>query len=843
MSKQPGKRISDKKAVQEKPIVPQKYETPILVALILVLLVVFLHKAFFENQVFISVDINASKSLDGFIQQAKSEGVFPLWIPYIFGGMPSFASLLTAGNRWYDLVVTVWGAVDHFLSVVMVNSSVGWVVVYYWLFGFGIFLLGRRLGLTKFASFFAAVATIFSTFIIDWIMAGHNTKIAAISFFPFILLLVMELTRRFKWSYLLGLIVAIHLQFSSTHIQMIFYSFLALAIYLIYMLVRGLVKKDNLAGIVRSGLLLVAASAIAFAMSADVYLSTYQYSKYSIRGAPPIAQTVQDKAAPGGGLDYQYATNWSFSPAEIMSLLIPSYYGFGDIEYSGPLSNNQTVHVNTYFGPEPFMEASPYMGVIVILLAFVGVVRNRKNPFVIFSLIVIAVAFLISFGREFSLVYDLMFNYFPYFNKFRSPNMILILVQIFVPILAAFGLNSIAEARLNSDHALARKMLISAGVFGGLILLALIMQGPFQDFYNGVIQSGRFAKSPQQVQQLLFDNMATDLYVSLFICMLTAAVAAFYIRGRVTTLVAGAGFTFLLLLDLWRIDYRPMQMYDRKTQAEQFTTPDYVNFIKQDTGIYRVIQLQNDQPATSNDLAYYLVQDAGGYSAAKIRIYQDMIDVDGLTNPNIMKLMGIKYVITDKPEPVYGKVAFTGSRSVEENQNILPRAFFVHDYKVASGLGILNTLRESAFDPAKTAYFLEDPGLKVDPPDTGASVSFEDYKLQSMKMRVRATGNNLLLLSEVYYPAGWNAYIDGNPTKIFRADYFLRAIAVPKGEHEIVLKFEPGMYSLGKTLSLGSNGLVLLFLIGLLPSALAKMRKPSRAVEGAQSQTGKEEKA
>lgn len=831
MSKQFNKRVSEKKVLQEKPIVPQKYETPILIVLILVLLIVFLHSAFFENKVFIAVDINASKSLDPFLQQAKSEGVFPLWIPYIFSGMPSFASLLAGGNRWYDLVQSAWGTIDRVASILMVNQDVGWVTVYYFLFGIGIFVLARRLGLTKFASFFGAVATVFSTFIIDWIMVGHNTKIAAMSFFPFILLLVMELIHRFRWSYLLGLIVALHLEFSSTHIQMIFYSYLALGIYVLFMLIRGIAKKERLSGVIRSGLLLVAASGVAFIMSGDTYLSTYQYSKYSIRGAPPIVQTVQDKGQPEGGLDYEYATNWSFSPKEIMSFLIPSYYGFGDIEYHGPLSNNQSVHVNTYFGPEPFMEASPYMGVIVLLLAFVGFIRNRKNPFVLFSLTVIIFALLVSFGREFSLVYDLMFNYFPYFNKFRSPNMILVLVQVFIPILAAFGLSSIAEARRASDYGLARKMLIAAGVFGGLILLVLIMQGPLRDYYGGVIQSGRFGNSAPQVQGLLFDNMMNDLYVSLFICLLTAGLASFYIRRRVTTLVAGSGFTLLLLFDLWRVDYRPMELYDRKTQAEQFMTPDYVKYIKEDTGLYRVVELQNGQPVTSNDLASYLIQDAGGYSAAKIRIYQDMIDVDGLTNPNIMRLMGIKYIVTDKPQPEFGQVVFTGSRAVEENKNILPRAFFVDNYKVASGLDILDMLKDGSFDPAKTVYFQEDPGLKVVPPDTGVSVSFEQYKLQSMKLRAKASGNNLLLLSEVYYPAGWNAYIDGKPAEIYRADYFLRAVMVPKGVHELELKFEPGMYVLGKDLSLVSNSLVVILLIAMLPAVIMKRRRKVGAHE------------
>ena len=824
MSKQPIKRKTDKKAVQDKPLLPEKYETPVLIALIIVLLLVFLHQAFLENKVFISPDIDASRSLQTFVDQAKKENVFPLWIPYVFSGMPSYASLLVGGNRWYDIIPTVWGYVDQAIATILINKEVGWVLVYYFLFGIGLFVLMRRLGLTKFASFFGSVATLFSMYIIIWIMVGHNTKIAAMAFFPFILLLVMELMQRFRWSYLLALVVAIHLQFQSTHIQMIFYSYLAVGVYLIFMLIRNFVKKEKVSGTIRAGVLLIVASAVAFIMSADMYFSVYQYSKYSIRGASPIVQTAQETGQKGGGLDYQYATNWSFGPQEMITFFIPSFYGFGDIVYNGPLSNNQTVHANTYFGPEPFTDAPQYMGVIVLLLAFIGFIKNRRNPFVWFSLIVIVLSLLIAFGREFPIVYNLLFYHLPYFNKFRAPSLILVLVQIFVPILAAFGVDAIAKARENSDLVLARKMLIWTGVFGGLLVLSFLLQGSIQDFYTGVIQ-GTGRRIPQQIYPLLFNNMMNDLYISIVICLATTAVIHFYIQRRITSLAGSGALTLILLFDLWRVDYQPMQMHSRQTQAERFATPDYVQFIKDNPGLYRVLPLQDGQPTTSNNLAYYSIQDASGYSGAKLRIYQDMLDVVGLTNPNIMRLLDIKYIITDKPDPSFGKVVFSGSSAVEENDKILPRAFFVDDYKVGSGLEILNGLRTGAFDPAKTVYFMDNPNLTVDKPDSNVYVKFLDYKLQSMKMQVKASGNNLLLLSEVYYPAGWEAYIDGKPAKIYRADYFLRALMVPKGVHEIKLVFHPSAYYVGKELSLGSNGIIVVLLLVLAGGTYMKRKK------------------
>ncbi len=655
MSKAANRKRIEKKVVQEKPLVPAKYETPILIALILMLLVVFLHEAIFENKVFSSADISTSQSFKTFVDQADQEHVFPLWVPYIFSGMPSFASLLTSASRWYDIVGTVFEWIDHVGAVLLLNQDVGWVVIYYFLFGIGMLTLLRRLGLTKFASFFGATAAMFSTFIIIWIMFGHNTKIAAIAFLPFIFLLVIELTHRFKWIYLFGLIVALHLQFGSTHIQMIFYSYFAVGIYLIFVFIRNLVKKDEVVGTIRAGALLIVASGVALIMSADVYFSTFEYSKYSIRGSSPIIHTQQDKTTTGGGLDYQYATNWSFGPSEMLTFFIPSYYGFGDIVYNGPLSGNQTAHWNTYFGPQPFTDAPQYMGVIVLIFAVVGFLKNRRNPFVIASLIIIVVALLISFGRELPLVYDLMFNYFPYFNKFRSPSMILVLVQVFVPILAAFGIDAIAKAKENSDVKFSRKWLIWTGVFGGLLLLTLLLQGTIRDSYYGLMQSSpKLRNASEPVSDLLFTNMINDLYISLIICILTTGATYLYLQRKITALIGGAAFSVILLFDLWRVDYQPLenQLKDRQEQVDQFVEPDYVKFIKsqvpQNSGtssmgindsLYRVLEVVDGQPAISADLAYFLLQEANGYSGAKLRIYQDMIDVVGLTNPNLMRLL------------------------------------------------------------------------------------------------------------------------------------------------------------------------------------------------------------
>ncbi len=469
----------------EKHLIPQKYETPVLIFFIFILLVIFFNKAFLEGKIFVSPDVTAPRSFLPSMQEANHEKVFPLWVPYVFSGMPSFASLMVAGERTYDITNTIWDGINNFFSALMVNTDVAWAVLYYFFFGIGIFLLLRRLDIGKFASFFAATATIFSTGIIIWIMFGHGTKIITISFLPYIFLFTLELFKKIRLLYVIGLTLAIHLMLEGSHVQMIFYTAFALAIYFVYVFFMTLFKKKNLLPVMQTAFFLGVAGLLAFAMSSDKYMSILEYNKYSIRGTPPIVQEPGSNSQARSGLDYDYATGWSFSPEELTTFFVPSFYGFGDYEYNGPLSNNQPVRVNTYFGQMTFTDFPEYMGVITIILAVIGFFRNRKNRFVQFSLLIIIIALLISFGRNFSILFDPMFYYFPYFNSFRAPSMILVLVQIFLPILAAFGIDAIVKARESGDLALSKKVLWWGGAFVAFLLLALLMNSSLQDFYYG----------------------------------------------------------------------------------------------------------------------------------------------------------------------------------------------------------------------------------------------------------------------------------------------------------------------------------------------------------------------
>ncbi len=805
----------------EKDFLPQRYQHLAAIAVVVMSLLVFFHEIVIEEKTFLSSDNLASHSFDTMLNDARDQGVFPLWNPYIFCGMPGYASLTVTGNRWFDLstFVVKWAA-----DVVgqLMNLNVGWVLVYYMLFGVGIYLLAYSKLRHKGVALLIALATMYSTYIIIWIMIGHNTKIAVIAFLPYILLTVEKLRERFSILYALLLIVLIHFAFSPGHVQMLFYVFFALGGYFLFYLLRGLFKKEDWKPIVRTGLVFALAAGLAFAMDADRYLSVLEYNPYSIRGSNPIVQATKtsETKTVEGGLDYDYATNWSLGVGEVMTFLVPSWYGFGVTEYRGPLTNNQPYRLSTYVGPQPFTNAPPYMGAIILILAIIGLLRSRKDPFVQYLGVMTAVSLLIAFGKEFPVVYDLMYKYFPTFNKFRVPSMILVLVDIMVPLLAGYGLLSLMALRNQSmTPASAKKWKF---VLGGLAAVAVVglaapsvVRGIYGNFHSSQALLKSYSGQPPAVIQELYNFMVNMVVTDVIVVALLLLVAfgsiylclkkSLSLQTTVVILVAA------VVVDLWRVAYKPMETQNRQQLQQHFTTPDYVRFLQQDSSAYRVLQLVNGEAPYDNTLAYWRIQNAFGYQGAKMRTYQDMVDVAGLQNPLLWSLMNVKYIISNQPDTLAPLLlVYNGAQmKVYHNTANLPRAYFVNRFEVAGGKEILDRIAAMSFDPRDVAYMMEDPGRAVEPPQTGARAEVVRYGLQDLELKVTASGNNLLVLSETHYPAGWKAFIDGNPTDIYRVNYLFRGVVVPPGVHTLTMRFEPRGFYLGKNLSLAVNILVL----------------------------------
>ncbi|MDW8109136.1 MAG: YfhO family protein [Candidatus Kryptonium sp.] len=824
-----------------------KYHSIIYIFLIILLLLVLFNKALIEGKIFISGDIIAFKSWYALGEDAREQKVPLLWNPYIFSGMPGYASLIVGPERTFDLIGVIRDFIFNLISKISPDREVFDIVIYMIIhliiMAIGAYVLARQKGMSKFVSFIVAFSMTFSTFFIVWITVGHQTKIITMSVFPYLLLLIEKTNEKIKIINIALLTIVIWVIFAASHIQMMFYIYLAVGIYYLTNLIVKITKKENIFGLVRSGFVFALATLLAFGIFLDKYLPVLEYNKYSIRGQPPITEMKESQGEEKGtaqktGLDYEYATQWSFSPGEILTFIIPSTYGFGWRNYNGILSGGETVRLNTYFGPMPFTDAANYLGGVVVLLAIIGIILNFKNDtFVKFLTFLSLISLFISFGKEFPLLYDLFFYYVPFFNRFRVPSMILSLVMFAVPILAGYGLNSILQFYKNGFP---EKVKIAfrnlALVFGGLFMFSIIFKSFISDIYRslfatdkalslviqsnfGMINQELFNRVVPYIYEFIFNNFLTDFLIFLGLSTILCALIYLLSLRKINLHIFNFGIALIVIFDLWRVDNMVLHYSNKEELTSIYKAPDYVEYIKRDTTLYRVIELSGGQPVMSNYLALYRLQNAFGYHGAKMRSYQDLIDVAGITNPFVLNLLNVKYVISDRYDSIYGNLVYNGSKKVIFNPNYLPRAFFVNRYQVEKPLNILLKMKNAEFNP-RDVVFLEDTlDIKIDPPTEKAYVELMKYQIQKIILKANATGNNLLFLSETWYP-NWKCYIDGKEVPVYKANYVFRAVVVPPGIHEIVFVYEDKEFELGSRISLFINILILgALLISLIPYA------------------------
>jgi hypothetical protein len=831
-------------------LIPERYHSVVYILLIVFAFLLFFNEALLKGKVFVSGDVIAYKSWTALIEDAKVQGVPLLWNPYIFCGMPAYASLTVGPERPFDLLGVTRDFILNLIFKIIPNRDVFEYVVYLILMSIGAYILSRRKGMEKFISFVVAFSMSFSTFFIVWVTVGHFTKIVTMSILPYVLLLIDELMQRFKLIYFVLLIIALWFISAASHIQMMFYVYLAVALYYLVYFIHKIYHKENLIGLIRSGLLFSLATLLVFGIFLDKYLPVWEYSHYSIRGQPPLiekvtAQSNENQKQKTSGLDYDYATQWSFSPGEILTFFVPSIYGFGWRNYNGVLTGGETVRINTYFGPMPFTDAPNYLGAVILLLAIIGIFLNfKENVFVKFLTLLIILSLFISFGKEFPLVYDIFFNYVPYFNRFRVPSMILSLVMFAVPLLAGFGLSSIVKFyRTGASEKIKNTFRNLAIASGLLFVITIIFPGIVSEIYRSIFADNQaialvvrnnfgfvnqeiFNRVYPHIYQFIFDNFLKDLRIFLLLALVLFGAVYLYHSKILKQNIFNLAIALLVIFDLWRVDSLTLHYSDKEEIQSILNPPDYVQYIKQDTTLYRVLEISSGQPVMSNHLAIYRLQNVYGYQGAKMRAYQDLIEIAGITNPFVLNILNAKYVITDNVDSTFGNLVFNGTKKVLFNKSYLPRAFFVNRYEVAQPIQILNKMKNADFNPIDVLFLEDTLKVKIDPPTQDAFVKILEYQIQKVKLKAKATGNNLLFMSDTWYPK-WKCFIDGKEVPILKANYVFRAVVVPEGEHEILFVYKDDKFELGSRVSLGINILVLILLIVSIAPDVKKMIEKS----------------
>ena len=806
-------------------------------AIIVLAIIMFFSKGIFDGKIFGSPDNLSPLSFKTFLADAKSQGIYPLWVPFIFMGMPSLASLTTGLPSVHNVFSYIW---DKGLEAFSGGDLFFLTLPYYLLFAVSLFFYIRYKFKNNLIALYCALTGVFATGIIQLIIVGHHTKMMTISFFPLIMLFLDKLTdddeqEKFKIIFNFALLsILVYLQLHFHHIQMLFYSYMMIGIYTLYRVIYSLIKKEKIQNVIRAFALLVIAIIFSVSMDADIILSVKEYNKYSIRGESSVVSKTESGKKDDKPLSYEYATSWSFSPGEVLTFVIPHYYGFGTVEVNGQ-------RTNLYWGQMPFTDSPLYFGVITFLLALIGMILNFRKNYFVQALTVIIIFFLfLSFGRTLPVIYNLFFNYVPFFSSFRAPVMIHYYMDLAFVILAGFGLKSIIDfTKDDISREKLKKVSLILGSTAGLILLISVVG--FENSYTDSIANSPLidklkaqGASQQQLSQYL-KQISTLAYKNVISDMMWHSVLLLGVIGLIYMLtIKKISVQALLLIviligaiDIISVSAKTLH-WDEKTQKESFMADtDFSKWILNkdpDTYQYRVAEFNKGSLATSNNLAIYRFHSFNGYQGAKIRIYQDAIDVCGGDNPFLLGLANVKYIISDSPlkDTVSYKEVYKGSNIIYQLKYSMPRAWFVNEYKVESGINILQNIKNVQFNPAQLAFLEKDINKKIDKADSTVYSKITKFSIHNIEYEVKATGNNLLVFNEVYYPAGWKAYIDGNETEFYKTDYLLRSIVVPDGKHKVEFVFHPDTYYTGKSISTIANVVIILL---LLAGALGTYRK------------------
>ncbi len=861
--------------------IPAKYQVPALIAVIVILFLIFLSPLYFGNKTFQSGDIIATKSVQPYVH-ADREG-FSLWFPYIFCGMPAYA--ISTEPTWFNFIYVGFTSVRNFFASLFSNDYTMWSF-YLIILTVTTFFFMKYVTKNNLVSLFTAVATSFSTGLIVFLFIGHVTKLTSLCMYPLLFLMLFRMQEKIKLIDFFILIITLQLFIQGFHVQIIFYTVFSVGIYYIYYILRGFSKKEitpkeisfiilpiifaalvylthvysNLtliiicsiitiaylffiyiklkSSLLKSIIVFVFSLVIAILISSDNFTQIYEYTPYSTRGTESITDKTTQKTEKDESEYYAYHTMWSFSPEEVLTFIVPSLYGFGNSTYKGSLTNNQPVDVNTYFGQMYFVDVAMYMGVLVFFLALFGIFTRWKDPLVRFLTILTGVSLLISFGKTFPVLFDLLFYYLPSFNKFRVPSMILVLVQMSTPVLAGLGLMKIISLRDEKNIKLTNVLKNLAYVFTGIFIISLLLHSSINDWfisrvneYAASVQSSKpqLARQFNALAEYIAGMFSSDLMIAFGFSAVVSWLSFFYINRKLSADFLVFVVIVLTLIDLWRIDGRGAKYIDNPGIQNIFNKPDYISTIEKqnDKEPFRVLNLKQDGSYGSygNDAnfdAYFFIEDFYGYSGIKPRAFQDMMDIVGPANISMWRMLNVKYIVTNNfvQANYLTLVDSTSDTKTYTFNNYLPRVYFVNQVEKKTGMEFLQLLKSNSFDPKQKA-FLENADLKVDPVDSTVYSKITDYKEAYLKAEVNASGNNFLFFGSTYL-AGWKALIDGNKTKTYLTDHGYIGIMVPKGKHIVEFKFAPESFFITKDIALALSSLVIL---GLLFSIFVDVRK------------------
>lgn len=797
---------------------------PHLLAAIAFLLVtiLFFRPMFFENMALAQSDITqflgSSKELRDFRDATGEEG---LWAGRMFSGMPAYMINLD----WSDGTVTTLKRIFSFYLPHPVNNIFLAFLSYY------IMLLAFRV--RPYLAIAGAIAFGLSSFMIVGLSAGHNSRIGAIAFMPLVMAGIhLAFTNRKMLGFAVtALGMALHLR--ENHLQMTYYLAMIVGVYGIVQIVEAW-REKKLPDFGKTIGILVGAVVLALGTFFGQLWAVTELAGYSQRGQTELTTTSSDTA--GSGLPKSYAFEYSNGILEPMTLLIPNFYGgssgesvmtdrngstYQALMNSGDnqLANQLAQYSSAYWGPQRL--ATPYYaGAIIVFLFVLGILLADKK-FVWWLVSVSVFAIMLSWGSSFEAFNYFLFDYMPGYNKFRSVTFSLIIVFFSLPLLGMLALEKIMETGVTKE--MKKKLWIALGFTGGICLVLIIMPG-ILDFKRSVeaqlpvwFQNALAAdrKSLLRSDALRSLGFITAIFILLFL----------NVPKKVSPVGFFAFLAIMIALDLGVVDSRYFRRevnYVPKSTNE-FPATEADNRILQDKSYYRVLNLNGFYEAGTS----FYHNSLGGYSGVRLKRYQELIDScilkeqeeifadasgGGLDTRKygVLNMLNTKYLL-------YG----SNANQVFVNSTANGNAWFVGSVVFVNSpneelktVGLIDTRGTAVIDQSKMK--LQNPPAGRSQADTISVIRMVDKKPYWQKYEAVSDSPQLAVFSEIYYPAGWKATIDGNEVPILRVNYALRGLEIPAGGHVIEFTFQPKPYVIGNKVTASASVLLLLVVMGVL---------------------------
>jgi|GEM_PF-193502 len=837
-----GRRHAQRDLGRETPV---RFEV-LIVSLVLVASIVILYPGHvFQDKIFFAPDNQAAASFSAAGEQAMGEGVYPVWNPYLFAGMPSFGSLS------YTPYVYPPSAFLKLLVKYLFFPKYIWLLFHTFLAGFGTYLLLRDRGIWLMPALSAGVLMMWMPNLVAVGANGHGSQACAVGYIPFALLFWDRMWRG-KGILVNGSALVIVLGFSMLrgHLQVSYYTYALVGLHLLFFgvarfmdgvtgkrpestvlprrLAAKLINEEKRYStgpaaleVVWSAAVLAVVVGASLLISSVLYLPAHDYAQYSIRGA-----------SEAGGLDYGYATSWSLHPLETITFLLPHSFGFGK---------------DLYIGFMYFTDYPNYVGFVVLACALVAIARARSR-YVWFLVFIVIVSTLVSFGKYFPILYGPLFKFAPFFDKFRVPVMVLIVQQFALVLLFGIGLNAILGVDPEKGK---RNAVMGLAIAFVLFMVVMLSQGFWSgEFADAVSGRVRMARNPQEQMAvarvvgsyvfkdlLRFSIMLAGMFVLLFL----------YFTRRFSRWLFCSAILLLAVVDFYLVDrhilhperfrqHEQLRIIHDRSVADRFKVPDdVIDVLKRDTRPFRIFPMDHPQNAfagsyETNRYMVFGISSIGGYHPAKLSIWDQFFESlqQGLTagNLQLLDMLNVRYWVTgvELPEHPRLRAVWNGSdytgrpRFIYENLMAFPRVWMTDAFRVADDKSTLGLLVSGEVDLSREVILDRQPPVAPAAFDGEgeATASIEKLGFNEIRVKTNAPAPSILVLSEIYYP-DWLVEVDGEPADLLRADYILRAVALEGGEHEVVFRYDTSLLKKSAYTSATTLGIVtLLLIVGLV---------------------------